>query len=802
MALVSLPPELQSICRRLTSTKVEQLPTLLPTLLKDVARCQEPLSRPLEPKASESSPEAAKLVHQLKTQITTLLNGRTSQGRFVGAALAKSVVESGGWECLRASDLWVRSLISIIKKDPAITKDLCIVTLAKIYTLMHEYPTLVREIVTPTLPDFANACLQILKPPVSSRVGKAPYGLVETIFEAMSTLVPLHPTTLRQFVGKLKAEIRPFLVPTMSDNVLIPITLQTSSRRLVIRLHMTAAKGGDSTEWTRNVEELIKTLNSTADQVFRAVQEAWESTVGYKPQSVNIDVESQGGGESLEQLPRWAGVQAGGERIIGLLDFIGEYLHCRTRVAVTIPITALVDITSRISSIKPPSSNKEKYDTGMNPAIGREERDELWTVFPDIQVASMRVHLALIERLERSYIPLAQESLDQTLRIIRSTYRLPQARTTAFKLVKKILYLCGPTLPKFTVESLGLLVKCCCRDLLGAAGCLPKPKLQSSSATHNGQKPKTVSQNADAFLPSKSQDDVVSVSLSSEHLGAAEALLPILFSHLPQQHIPSSLRSQMLKTAILSRNRDAQVASILRPARDRSGRIPQVILPYLTQQFPQDQSVEILRFNFRPMATGPSGEFLETDDAMDVEVDEEAQPESKMNGFSFEQGFNTQFSSAFVTAASTAQFTTSSPAPTRSAGPLQTPFLAPPSGTTVQSESGTTNVDPPSASTGSLKRKNEDAAAETSLSKRVEIDTAKSSVPSTGPVISSRSDIPTTAATFTASNNTAPVATAPAAVERRGQGGEDESSDDDESVHLNMELDSEDDDEDEDGDDD
>lgn len=663
---------------------------------------------------------------------------------------------------------------------------------------MHEYPTLVREIVTPTLPDFANACLQILKPPVSSRAGKAPYGLIETIFEAMSTLVPLHPTTLRQFVGKLKTEIRPFLVPTISDNVLIPATLQTSSRRLAVRLHMTASKGGDSTEWTRHIEELIKTSNATADQVFRAVQETWESTVGYKPQSVNVDVEPQGGGEDLEQLPRWAGVQAGGERIIGLLDFVGEYLHCRTRVAVTIPITALVDITSRISSIKPPSPGKEKYDAGMNPAIGREERDELWTVFPDIQIAAMRMHIALIERLERNYIPLAQESLEQTLRIIQSTYRLPQARTTAFKLVNKILHLCGPTLPKFTVESLGLLIKCCCRDLLGVAGYLPKPKLQSSSATHNGQKSKTVSQNADAFLPGKSRDDVVSVSLSSEHLGAAEALLPTLFSHLPQQHIPSSLRSQMLKTAILSRNKAAQVASILRPARDRSGRIPQVILPYLTQQFPQDQSVEILRFNFRPMATGPSGEFLEADDAMAVDEDEEAQPEANMNGFSFDQGFSAQFSSGFATAASTAQFTASSPAPTRSTMPPQTTFLTPPLGTTVHSESGTTNVDSPSTSTSSLKRKNEDTAAEISISKRVDIEITKS----TGPAISSRSDIPTTTTTTViTSNKSTAIATAPAAVAGMGQGSEAGSSDDDdESVHLNMDLDSDDDDEGEDED--
>ncbi|KAI1127507.1 rRNA processing/ribosome biogenesis-domain-containing protein [Nemania abortiva] len=771
MALVSLPPELRSICRRLT-TKVEQLPLLLPILLKDVGRCQEPLSRPSEPKASESSPEAALLVHTLKTQINTLLTGRTSQGHFVGAALVKAVVETGGWECLRVSDPWVRGLISIIKKkDPSVTKDLCIVALTKIYTLMHEYPTLVREIVTPTLPDFANACLQILKPPVSSKVGKAPYSLIETIFEAISTLVPLHPTTLRQFAGKFKVEIRAFLVPTSSDNVLIPTTLQTSSRRLAVRLHMTAAKGGDSTDWTKHIEELAKAVHSTADQVFRAVQETWESTSGYKPQAVNFDVEPQGGGGDLNQLPRWVGVQAGGERIIGLLDFIREYLYCRTRVAVTVPITTLIDIASRISSIKPPSG-KEKHDSGMNSAVGREERDELWTVLPDIQVAAMKMHITLIQRLEKNYIPLAQETLDQTLRILQSTYRLPQARTTIFTLVKEILHLCGPTLPKFTVESLGLLMKCCCRDLLGAAGYLPKPKPQSSSALQNGQKQKTISQNADAFLPGKSEDNTISVSLSAEHLSAAEALLTTLFSYLPQQHIPSSLRSQMVKTAILCRNKDAQVASILHPARDRSGRTPQVILPYLTQQFPRDESVEILRFNFRPMATGPSGEFMEADDAMAVDEDEEAQTESRTNGFSFGQGFDTQYTAP----APATQFKASSPIPMRSAEPIQTPFLAHPPETQIQSVPEITVVEQPSTSTSSLKRKNEDAAAEISVSKRVEIE----------------------ATTFTAASNTNNVVTPLAPIER-AHGVENESSDD-ESVHLNMELDSDDEDEEEDDD--
>ncbi|KAI0202747.1 rRNA processing/ribosome biogenesis-domain-containing protein [Astrocystis sublimbata] len=788
MALVSLPPELRTICRQLTSTKIEQLPSLLPTLLKDVDRCGEPLSRPVEPKSSESSPEAAVLVHNLKTQITTLLNGRTTQGRFVGAALVKSVVENGGWECLRASEAWVRGLIAIIqKKDPTVTKELSIVALVKIFTLMHEYPTLVREIVTPNLPGFAKACLQILKPPASSKVGKAPYSLVETIFEAISTLLPLYPTTLREFAGKFRTEARPFWSPTISDNVLIPTTLQASSRRLGVRLHMTAAKGGDSTEWTKHVEELVKTVHSTADQVFRTVQEIWESTTNYKPQAINLDVEPQGGGD-LDQLPRWVGVQAGSERIIGLLDFIGEYLHCRTRVAVAIPVSAIADITSRISAIKPPTPGKERLDSGMNPAIGREERDEFWTVFPDIQIAAMKLHLTMIQRLEENYVPLAQDTLDQALRIFQSLYRLPQARTTIFLLVKDILHLCGPTLPKFTVESLGLLIKCCCRDLLGAAGCLPKPKPQNSATTtQNGQKPKTISQNADAFLPTKSQDDTISVSLSAEHLCAGEALLTALLSHLPQQHIPSSLRSQLVKTAILSRNRDAQLASILHPARDKSGRTPQVILPYLARQFPQDESVEVLRFNFRPAATGPIAEFLgpdDDDDAMIVEgADEETQTQSRANGFSFDQASDAHPSSAPFAAlpAPTSQFRASSPIPLRSAEVTQSPFLARPSTseTVVQSQSQSeTTIAVEPASTSALKRKNEDATAEISLSKRVEID---ASIPALEPAVPDNANV----------NSTTTVAPAAPRQTQEAQTGEDQSSDD-ESVHLNMELDSED----------
>ncbi|KAI8966829.1 rRNA processing/ribosome biogenesis-domain-containing protein [Daldinia sp. FL1419] len=765
MAFSALPPELRSLCRRLTATKVEQLPALLPSLLRDLLRCKEPLSRPQEGKAPDGSSESTVLVHKLKTQISTLLNSRTSQGRFVGVALVKAVVETGGWECLRTSEPWVRGLLSVLqRKDPAVVKDLCVVTLVKIYTLMHAYPTLVREIVTPTLPTFGTACLQIIKPPATSKAAKAPNSLVETIFEGFSAIIPLYPTTLRQFASKLRIETRPYIAPTISDSTIVPTSLQASSRRLVIRLHMTAIKGGDSTEWTKNLEGLIATFHSTADQVFRAVQENWESVSGHPSgsaqQRVDFDKDPQGGGDGPDQLPPWSGIYAGSERLLGLLDFICEYLRCFTKTAVTIPLSTVVDIVTRIASIIPPILGKEKSaSVQMNPAIGREEKDELWTVFPDIQLSAMKLLFAMTQRLERKFLPLSQASLEQLLRMFESSYRLPEIRTIAFLLTKEILQLCGPTMEKLTVEGLSLIIKTCCRDLLGFGGHLKHPKQPAS--TQNGSKSKSISQNADAFLGNNAEDESITVSLSQEHVSAATALLTTFFSHVPQQLLPSSLRAHMLKTAILCRIKDAQVASVLHPARDKSGRTPAVILPYLMQQFPRDESVEVLRFNFRPMATGPRNDNMDVDEAPNEDAPEDKSP---INGFSFDRPLEN-----FVPGPSDYIPTEIVETSTKA----QDLFLPKkPLETVIISEEEHTTVVRPQ-STNSLKRKSEEA--DIAVSKRVEIDTTKTTTVG------------------------APMSVAVNAPSQSRVGAEEEDSSDNESVHLNMELDA---DEDEDDDDD
>ncbi|KAI1861034.1 hypothetical protein JX265_009653 [Neoarthrinium moseri] len=794
MAFVALPPELRSICRKLTAYKPEQLPGLLPALLKDLQRCQGPLSAPQESKSNANSSEAGVLVHKLRTHIGTLLNGRSVEGRFAAVALVKAYTEVGGWECLRTSEAWVRGLLSILqvslgavpmpahrltsqqKKDPAVTKELAIVTLTKIYLLLNRYQTLIREIVTPTLPTFASACLQILKPPSSSKAGKAPLGLTETIFEALSSLIPLYPTTLRPSASQIRSVTRPYLAPTNSDETIVPQSLKSSAQRLVIRLHMTAAKNGGSEEWAKHTAALIKDFHETADQVFRAVQETWESATGHSRQPVDYNTEPCGGGSSAEQLPEWTGLQAGSERMVGLLQCLASCLQCATKVPVTVPVSALADLAARVSSIVPPHPGQDKdASIQLNPAVGREEKDELWTVFPEIQIATMRLLQALARRLGSNYTPLAQDTLDQTMRIIEGGYRFPEVRLAAFALTTELLQLCGPTMSKANVDALSLVAMTCCRDLLGAAGHIKAPKQQqASSAGQNGAKSRNTAQNADAFLSSNIEEESVAVTLAPEHLAAAEKFLVTLFSHLPQHYLNPELRSRMLRAAILCSIKDAQVASILHPSKDKNGRTPQVILPYLHQQFPHDETVEILRFSFRPASTGARGDLMDLDDEemMTMQTGNAASSDKPRNGLAFDRPFQ-------PTAAPAAQDGADEPVVARTAPPV--PGIA-------AETAPSPFISEPGADTNPLKRKNDNDDVEMVISpKRISIDdeSAGGLDPGFGAM---GTLVESTLATVPAPRPEAQGGFGAGGDAEAGDGSDDD--DDDESVHLNMDLDS------------
>ncbi|PTB75756.1 hypothetical protein M440DRAFT_1457981 [Trichoderma longibrachiatum ATCC 18648] len=267
--------DLRVLNRKLTSLPPAQLPHSLPSLIRHVLRCRDALSAPQDPKLKGDASQTSMLVHKLKTSITTHLNGRSREGRFAAIGLIKAAVDVGGWETLRGSEAWVRGLVSIVQKgDPAASKELAVVTLTKIFMLVHPYQTLVREVATPFLPAFGTACLQLIKSKAEAQSPSAPLTLVETICSSFSTLIPLYPPTFRPFSSQIRTAVGVYLAPTCSDEISVPVSLQRAARRLMASIHFVAAKSSGSEEWAKLVDGIIQEFHTTADQVLRAVDES------------------------------------------------------------------------------------------------------------------------------------------------------------------------------------------------------------------------------------------------------------------------------------------------------------------------------------------------------------------------------------------------------------------------------------------------------------------------------------------------------------------------------------------------
>jgi hypothetical protein len=233
----------------------------------------------------------------------------------------------------------------------------------------------------------------------------------------------------------------------------------------------------------------------------------------------------------------------------------------------------------------------------------------------------------MFERLERDMIPLSAEALDHLTRVFGSSINTPTIRSTAYRTLCKALELSGPTLVKQSVNMVEPVILACCRDIQEDVGYLKtgeKPKASAADNKKNG-----TSSNADLFLQTAASSSVntTASTLTPEHRSAASALLPHLLSSLPQELVRPSVRAIIDQTAILTGNREAMVASVLNPYKDSHGKAYASILPHLTQQFPNDQALDVLRTNLRT-----DGVLAAEDLADAIEAEEEQEGEDDVLG--------------------------------------------------------------------------------------------------------------------------------------------------------------------------
>lgn len=513
-------------------------------------------------------------------------------------------------------------------------KRLCILTLTKIFVKTHGFQSLVREITTPRLPDFITSCLNLIIVKGSTKPREASPALLQTIVDSFSALVPRHPTIFRSFLKPITHVCRPNIAPTTCDGRATPTQMQQSCQRLTVLMHQTAPKNTSAEEWSKAVRKLVLDAQETADQVLRSVIEDWESSTGYAGNKVDVEDDCHGGHQSEDSLSAWTGVSAGMQRLRGLLSLLAEYFKYPTAMAVTVPLAQIEDLLSRLMSVAAPRVGKSSTSLDgvrIHPGIDRTEREQMFVALPQIQVAAVHVYMAMIARFESKCIRISLDCLSHLLWLFPSVSADSQFRLASYTVLQQILPIVGSSLPKHIASGCNVVIRSCVADCLddgtnGKDNTRSGETFSSTSAAAPGP-------NADTMLRNDSTHQQTSRETPSLTSKAAQALLPLLISHLPQKYVDGKSRATMDRAAVLTQNRDALLASVLCTSVASNGRVLPSLAPHLSRTA-QGSLVNEALFRPRfPLIPQHTAAVIETDAShMDDESDAEEDPEVEETG--------------------------------------------------------------------------------------------------------------------------------------------------------------------------
>ncbi len=582
---------LRVVTNRLNSTPVEELPHIAYFLASSIQDCADTLKSASEQPAGRND-DVAIQIHKLKARLASLLQDKSAEGRFTAIVLVKATVEAGGRAVLESCEPWVRGLLAILgRPDPVSSKRLCLLTITRIFCLTQQHPTIIREITTPLLPAFMTACIKLgafQQPGDDGDRPRRPSPYVETVLQCMIQLIPHHPSTFRPFASKLHTTLMKFI--GFQDT-----TEQIShlAQSVLVALHICAPKDTASDGWLRTCQAAISSIHAIADQILRAVIEDWEpSDSGRRQTSPRkaFDAEPHSADGGPLDLPPWQGLHQGSKMLLTLLHFLGSFLREGTSRSVKVPIGSILDVTSRLLYLRLPTHSKDAQ-TGIrfNAEVGRDEREELLAILPQIHQSALNLLSCLVEALGLSILPTGHSILDQCIWVFDTEAETPGVRLASYELLDNLLRFLGPSLSRGTVDPLTGIIDYCCRDVasrsMGSDEIARGKDGASAQSTANGH--------ADSFLQSTSKKTVEPWQPESVTQIAASRLLCRIIECVPAQSILHSTRAQIDRTAILTDQKRAMLASVLNPSLVTTGKTAAPsVMPFLARTSQDELEVE------------------------------------------------------------------------------------------------------------------------------------------------------------------------------------------------------------------
>lgn len=598
---------LKQLTFRISSTPVPELPRVAAQVSGSLWACRDLLSY-TAPSGKQNSDDGV-TVHRFKTQLSTLLQDRTVEGRWSAVVLVKATIEAGGLEVLGKANGWVKSLLGFLKKpDPPTTRSLAVITLVRIFMLTWDHANLVREITTPSLPAFISSCLSNIE---NKRCSASE---LQVILEALMTLLPRHPTVFRTHENNIRAILNRIVSSTATPTGQHYLKSHVAAaQKVLVLLHNCAPKQGAPEKWDDTLKSTVAATHATCDRVFRSVIEDWRSVAGVQPSAPTQQLAAAGETEVESPdaigLSGWKGVHSGSERIISLLGLLQTHLDNATASTAPIRIGLIIDLVTRLLSVTVPTAGRQEF-VKPNNQVSRDERDAVYNTLPRIHVATIQLLSSILRRFGTALASILPNLKEQLVWVFKAERADEQFRSAAYDILGQILTLVGHTVNRDEIADIAPFIAACCIDLLPEDD---RPHLPTT--TNSSQK----SGNSAAL-----QTEKPPIANAALHKAAA-TLLPIVLSTLSPASFPRKLRASIDRTAILTQNKKALVASVLNSPVNPSGTGAQTsLLPFLARLFPGDAEVEaIIRPRMPVTWTGrrASSEDEEEDEEEDEDED-------------------------------------------------------------------------------------------------------------------------------------------------------------------------------------
>ena len=454
---------------------------------------------------------------------------------------------------------------------------------------------------------------------------------------------------------RLLALVAPLIAPTPADidsktqPFVVPGPLCDAARELFVSLPVCAPKNSSGEEWVKSLQTVITSAQSTADRVFRSFVEDW------RPRSEGMDVSSLAMNEVVcdehpepSMIPSWKGIHAGIERLDGLLHTVQAFLSFKTSSAVALPVGSIMSLISRILSATLTSGTR---GSRMRPEIEREEREGLEVALPRLHVSAMTITSYLMSRIGGAYTTLSQNTLQQILWVFDLEQGDAKVREVTYRVLSQNLEAFGLALPISFASPIARCIKMCCEDLLSSRELLTSENVgPPSNGGRVGKKP--VSTNADSYLKSTPTGSGTRTN-PSDVASAAEALLPLTLTNLPTNFLAMAVRTQIDRTAILTENKRAMLASVMNPPSKMKGVQPAPsIIPMLARAHMGELGFEALLRPQMPVVRPRKTDIDGTDPDAEVENLNGRGPtvvpyaQNISNAYNFEDGMLSESGSA------------------------------------------------------------------------------------------------------------------------------------------------------------